>query len=162
MSIQEAASAIVALINSKPTSPTRDEIEAVLRCADFRAPFLLSPSLASIHEVIARLREANVIAGKLLAGPEFDAAEAEVIRWEERLEELEARIPNPPRSPHDILLRAVVARYFDGVADGPMESLGGDVFERRAARLIESVLQWHGFDPAKIVDLPGRPRGSVA
>lgn len=172
MSISEAAGAILELINSRPRTPTQEEIEAVLfarwdphealvlermepRPVEAgsmpRGGCISSPLLDRILEAMAAQRAANKVAGGRLFGPEFDAAEAEVRTWDKRIEELEAEIPNPPRSDGDIVMRAVLARWFVlEDLSGVMTALDdGDVCDKRAARLIEAVLQRHGLDPAK-------------
>jgi hypothetical protein len=151
MSIAQAASAVIALINSKPTSPTQAEIEAILaRTCQPKVACTSSPLLESILEAMAAHRAADTVAGRLV-GDDYRAAEAKVIEWGERLAELEDEIPNPPRGDADIAMRAVLARYSaDEHRDGTMAALDdGDVCDSRAARLIEAVLQCYGLDPAK-------------
>jgi hypothetical protein len=167
MSISEVAGAIVALINSKPTSPTQAAIEAVLFAHwDPHEAILLermeprpgsSLLAAQLREAMVRHRAADAHQGSLSpSDTAYAAAGAEERRCKERLDELEEEIPSPPESAEDILLRAVLARYHaDETPDGTMGGLDSPcVFEYSASYLVEAVLQWHGLDPTKVIALP--------
>jgi hypothetical protein len=143
---QEAAAAIVALINSSPRSPRQDEIEAILGRIG-AAP----AHEASISDLRIRLRKAMEkadaalqVACHLLPGTECDLADAERARWLEEIAAMEKEIPNPPRCYEDLAVRAEVARYGGDVVDGKLMEAEDeeDVFLGPAGRLIEAVLQF--------------------
>jgi hypothetical protein len=132
-----------ALINSRPQCPRRDEIEAILKKVIWGDTD--GPDVLEVRTVLARLAESRDAAGKLHDwGPEFDAANDKIDRWMAKLDELEAQIPNPPRSYVDLVILAEIARAGADVGgDGRMAELDdNDCFERPAARLIEAVLQF--------------------
>src|SRR5262245_48916723 len=117
-SIQQAAAAIVRLINSSPRSPRQEEIEAILvrvePLAQNEAP-PISGLRIRLRKAMAGYNEALGVAAKSL-GPEFDRAEAEQTAWGEEIAALEAEIPNPPQCFEDRVARAEIARHGgDGV-----------------------------------------------
>jgi hypothetical protein len=142
-----AAAEIVALINSRPQSPREDEIETIIAgIAGVGTPKSRSTPdlLLRVREAIARADAATEAMSSLLDGPEFDAALAEVERWEDEVEALEEQIPSPPRCLEDLMVRAEIAR-FGGETDREgrfVEAENGDIFTGPAARLVEAVLQF--------------------
>jgi hypothetical protein len=108
---EQAAEAIVALINSRPTTPRLDEIVAIIARVGSN-PVTLPRLSAEIRAKIAELRAAYDVVAKLHPGPDFDAAEARVDLLADELNDLEEQIPNPPRSLADIVMRADVAMYW--------------------------------------------------
>jgi len=112
LSSEEAAAAIVALINSSPRSPRQDEIEAIL------ARIMPAPATdVPISDLRIRLRKAMANSdaalqrASRLLGAEFDIAEAERVQWGDEIAAMEKEIPNPPRSFEDLVARAEIARY---------------------------------------------------
>ena len=146
LSSEEAAAAIVALINSSPRSPRQDEIEAIL------ARIMPAPATdVPISDLRIRLRKAMAnsdaalrVASRLPPGAECDLAEAERAQWLDEIAAMEAEIPNPPRSFEDLVARAEIARYGGDVVAGKLMEAEDeeDVFLGPAARLIEAVLQF--------------------
>src|SRR5262245_57540265 len=110
---------------------------------------------------MARYDEAVGVQAKLYPGAEHDAAEAEVMRWTATLKELEAQVPNPPRSYADLVLLAEIGRHGANLGrDGRMAELdANDVFARPAARLIEAVLHFTGSDIGKALAPPSSATG---
>ena len=151
LSSEEAAAAIVALINSSPRSPRQDEIEAIL------ARIMPAPATdVPISDLRIRLRKAMAnsdaalrVASRLPPGAECDLAEAERAQWLDEIAAMEAEIPNPPRSFEDLVARAEIARYGGDVVAGKLMEAEDeeDVFLGPAARLIEAVLQFSGSLP---------------
>jgi hypothetical protein len=143
LAVEQAATAIIALINSRPRCPSRDEIEAILNKITW-AGATDSYDVVEVRRVVARLAESREATGKLHDGPEFEAANGNIDRWKAKLDELEAQVPNPPRSFNDLVILAEIARAGADVGkDGGMVELDDDdCFERPAARLIEAVLQF--------------------
>jgi hypothetical protein len=152
-SVQEAAAAIVRLINSSPQSPRQEEIEAIIAKAlqpavSGAAP--ASPLLTRIRETAARLEDAFEAHAKVIPGdPVEGTAEDRVEQIEAELEALEGEIPSPPQSFADLVAWAEIARAGADVRDdGTLgEASAPDVFERPAARLVEAVLQFGGSSP---------------
>jgi hypothetical protein len=157
--IQEAAAAIVALINSSPRSPRQDEIEAIIARDVIEAIIARIGSVpaqaAPISDLRIRLRKAMAKADaaldascKLLDGPEFATAEAELSTWNDEIAAMESEIPNPPRCFEDLVARAEIARHGGDVVDGKLMEAEDeeDVFLGPAARLIEAVLKYRGAD----------------
>lgn len=151
LSVQEAAAAaVVALINSSPRSPRQEEIEAILGhiapdahvCAtgNNRTSLLRT----EIAKATAQATKALHVMANLRAGAEHDLAEADLDYWEERVEQLEGEIPNPPQCFEDLVARAEIALHGGDVVDGKLMEAENheDVFLGPAARLIEAVLQF--------------------
>ena len=145
LSSEEAAAAIVALINSSPRSPRQDEIEAIL------ARIMPAPATdVPISDLRIRLRKAMANSdaalqrASRLLGAEFDIAEAERVQWGDEIAAMEKEIPNPPRCFEDLVARAEIARYGGDVVDGKLMEAEDeeDVFLGPAGRLIEAVLQF--------------------
>jgi hypothetical protein len=150
--MQEAAAAIVALINSSPRSPRQEEIEAILArvgTAPTREARPISDLRIRIRKAIAQAEAALHVVGELPAGPKFELAQADLNTWEDEIAALEDDIPNPPRSYDDLLARAEVARHGGDVVDGKLMEAENqeDVFVGPAARLVEAVLQYRGAQP---------------
>lgn len=151
IAVQAAAAEVLALIQSRPTSPWPHEIEAILSKAI--APQPLASSVASsppprlaqyIRATISRLHEGWDVLEHLVKGPEFHVAEADVEALTDELRALEEQL-FPPSSCGDLVLLAEIARCGAGVVNGRMVELDeDDAFLRRAARLIEAVMQFDG------------------
>jgi hypothetical protein len=157
-SVQQAAEAIVALINASPRSPRIEEIEAVIaKCVPSNAvasPAPTPPLLAKIRDAARRLEETFDVYGKIRPGdPNEDTVTAKLDQIQAELEDLEGKIPSPPRSFVDLVAWAEIARAGAGIhKDGTIaETQEDDVFQRPAARLMEAVLQMgacgHGPPP---------------
>ena len=147
LSSQEAAAAVVALINSNPRSPRQEEIEAIIAKAVSSLPEPSagsSPLLPKIREAVIRLNEAFDVQGKVHPYDKAadDAAQARIDEFQDALEELEDQIPSPAQSFSDLVAWAEIAHAGADVRrDGTMaEAEQDDVFSRPAARLIEAVL----------------------
>ena len=95
-----------------------------------------------IRDTIERSDALYPVLGKLRAGAKFDEKKAEALHNEIR--QLETQIPDPPQSFMDLLARAEIARFgADRNESGEMAELTSqDVFEGRAARLIDAVIQF--------------------
>ena len=126
IAVQAAAAEVLALIQSRPTSPWPHEIEAILSKAI--APQPLPSSVASsppprlaqdIRATIARLHEAWDVLEHLVKGPEFHVAEADVEALTDELRALEEQL-FPPSSCGDLVLLAEIARCGAGVVNGRM------------------------------------------
>ena len=142
------AAAIMQLINSKPTSPTQAEIEAVLARAVSPPAPATSPLLAQIRDTARRLEEAFDVYGKIKPNDtEEPAAQAKIDQIENELEAMEGQIPSPPQTFTDLLAWAEIARAGADIRkDGTIaETSERDVFQRPAARLVEAVLQMAGW-----------------
>jgi hypothetical protein len=144
--IAACAAEIVALINSKSTSPTQQEIEAVLGRIRDGAPAPVSDLRVRLRSAMAKADAAVKVAGRLMPGAEFDLAEAEVARCAEGIRAIEDEIPSPPRSFEDLVARAEIARHGGEVLDGKLKEAEDreDTFQGPAARLIVAVLQFGG------------------
>ena len=68
------------------------------------------PLLPKIRKTVSRVAEAFDALGPLHAGPEEQAAEAEVDRAQAALKELEEQVPSPPRSFGDLVALAEITR----------------------------------------------------
>jgi hypothetical protein len=140
VNVEQAAAAIVKLINAKPRTPTVAEIEAVIAKA---VPPVMTAStlLPQVRQTVARLAEAERVAGELelISKADFDAASAEVDGLRAELRALEDQAAGAG----DLVALAAIAKAGADVGfDGKMEELDlDDAFERAAARLIEAVLQ---------------------
>jgi len=151
---REAATAILALIHSRPQSPRIEEIEAIL--SRFVEPAAPQEALASdirirLRKAMARHDEAFAVAAKTM-GTECEQANAHLDIWGAEISALEAEIPNPPRCFEDLVARAEVARHGGDIVDGKLMEAEDeeDVFLGPAARLIEAVLQLGGADPCAL------------
>jgi hypothetical protein len=148
LSVIEAATAIVALINSRAQSPWPQEIEAIIaKIAPGEAPARHASELGhKIRAAIARADEAEQ-AMAALSREAFEAASALADQRHAELDLLEERLPNPPMTFGDIVIRAELAN-FGADKDRDKRTMSalhkGDCFERPAARLIEAVLQFAG------------------
>jgi hypothetical protein len=142
LSVEQAATAIIDLMNSRPQCPGRDEIEAILKKMTWAR--IDGSVVLEVRRVSALLAERERAAGKL-KGAAFHAANAERARWQARLDELEAQVPNPQSSFSDLVVLAEIAHAGAEVGeDGRMAEIDEpDIFERPAARLVEAVLQFH-------------------
>jgi hypothetical protein len=150
--ITVAAAEFHTLINSKPQSPTKDELATIIAKAALPAPDASVPRLraewealaAEIRAAMAQEDAAIAACGDLDAGPAFDKADALVDKCRDELRALVARLPNPPRTFADIALMAEIAfHYADHEVSGCMEELDDDdKFISSSARLIEAVLQF--------------------
>jgi hypothetical protein len=147
-SVQQAASAIVALINSSPRSPRQEEIEAIIANVAPSGTAPATPLLMKIRETAARLGEAFDVQGKVHPADKAadKAAQARIDEFQDELDQLEDQIASPPQSFADLVAWAEIARSgADLHTDGTMgEAEEDDVFLRPAARLIEAVLQFGG------------------
>jgi hypothetical protein len=149
MDNKQAAAAVVALINARPHSPTQAEIANIIAKAveRGRAPAPARSELGDkIRAAIALAAAAEEAEVKLEMGSDgCRAAELTTCqRWAE-LRALEAKIPNPPRSFEDVLLRAEIAHFSAGkLIDGSLEFDCDDCAVSSAARLIEAVLHLGG------------------
>src|SRR5690348_4100722 len=93
MNVEQAAAAIVELVNARPATPSAGEIAAILQKMTWAASSDC-PDVREVRRLSALLAECEQVAGDL-KGAAFDAAEAERARCRAELDELEARIPNP-------------------------------------------------------------------
>jgi hypothetical protein len=134
---QEAAAAIVALINSSPRSPREEEIEAIIAklATDAHARPALSPVHLRYRELLAELRtyeEPGVAEGE-----EGDAAFA---AFQKKVSAFEREIwAKPAETLADVLLRGEIALHNENglmdTLDDPDPNLG----DRAAAELIRAV-----------------------
>jgi len=144
---EHAADAIIALINSRAQSPTKDELVAII-LDNFGAGVSPRSGTASLppNNLVTRIREALARAEEAyrpLASSDCD--EKAVDRALVDLDAVEAQLSNPPRSDVDVLSRALIAFFWTNKEDGQMRELDSDDrYERSAARLIECVLQFCG------------------
>ena len=152
MNNQEAAAAIVRLINTSPRSPRVEEIEAILACIAPDAHVCASGNTRTsllrtkIAEATAQADKALHVSAGLLDGAEYDLAEADLNFWKERLKKIEDEIPNPPQCFEDLVARAEIAWYGGDIVDGRLMEAEDEeeVFIGPAGRLIEAVLQFPG------------------
>ena len=159
LTIEQAAAAIVELINGRFGSPRKDEIEAIVARAVGPA-FLETTSftdgqarlLEAVRECVAAERALDEAGEKTIAEltrEEYEAADARFTAAEERVDKLAAELPNPLRSSADVALRAWVAFcHADKDPHGRLAGLSDDETDQAAAtsaRLIEAVLRSSGF-----------------
>jgi hypothetical protein len=143
-SAEQAADAILALINSRPRNPTSAEIAAVIRQFSPQDAAEETPLAAQIRAAMAAKEAADEACAKPLDGPAFDEAEALCDQRRAELLVLARRIPSPPHTLEHVALLAELAFHF-AVRDrnGRMEELeDDDMFMLFSARLIEAVLQF--------------------
>jgi hypothetical protein len=147
LTTQQAAVAIIDLINAQPTSPRQDEIEAVVaRAAAPTFPAIATLSgpqallLEAIHGCVAAEKALNA-AG--LPGDQYDAADARFTDALRRVRELSERLPSP-RSSTDIVLLAQAAWCAADKANGRIEA--ADHTEAAQVRVVEAVLELAGVD----------------
>lgn len=97
----------------------------------------------AIRSAIERLQEAERLSFETNGREGEQAVEQ---GWAD-LQALEDQIPRPPRSIEDIVLQAEIAFFAtDKTGGGDLLELDSvDVFERSAARLVQSVLQLAGM-----------------
>jgi hypothetical protein len=166
--ISTAAAEIVALINSRAQSPWPQEIEAIIAkvAPAAEAPAQRASELGhKIRAAIARANEAEQ-AMAALSGEAFEAASAIADQRHAELDLLEEQLPNPPMTFDDIVIRAELA-YFGADKDRDNRTMSaldeGDCFDKPAARLIESVLQFAGRSISEMGSAgPLAPSGSPA
>jgi hypothetical protein len=146
--IQQAAAAIVRLINSSPRSPRQEEIEAIIANVATSGIAPATPLLTKIRETATRLHEAYDVLGSVHPADKAadQAAQARIDELQDELEELGDQIASPPQSLTDLVAWAEIAHSGADVrADGSIgEAEDDDVFLRPAARLIEAVLRFGG------------------
>jgi hypothetical protein len=154
--VEQAAKAIVELINERPTSPRQDEIEAIVGRTVVQAslaPTSLSDDqdrlLEAVQEYLAAERALDE-SGKTTTTR--DEEEPFIRRSDsaiERLNVLAAELPSPPRSLTDVVLLGLVAFcHADKHLNGRLVNLTNDEADHdeiAAARLIEAILQFVGF-----------------
>jgi hypothetical protein len=149
--IEQAAQAVVDLINNKPQSPTLAEVMEILwqsaigKVSLARGP---APEETSLPAQVRSAMAAESTASRGCVEREDDRASdgAEVV-YQRRLTELLvliSRIPNQPRTFEDIVLLAEVAFHFAECDDnGRMAEIDDDdVFLSAAARVVQAVLDF--------------------
>jgi hypothetical protein len=143
LTIQQAAAEIIQLINTRPTSPRPDEIEAIIaRVASgcsLLAAMPLSAEQAQLHEAIQHL----VDIGKTMGAEDYrEGLEKRHHQAYCRVEELAERIPTPARSLTDVILRAQVAWALADRQDGVLRDIDEPDAEGAAARTIQAVFDF--------------------
>ena len=143
---QQAAAAIVALINSSPRSPRQDEIEAILaRIGHAPAQDVpISDLRIRLRKAIAKSNAALDVLARLPDGAEFHLAEAERAMWEDEIAAIEKEIPTRrgPSKTSWPVPRSRVTAATSWMASLIEAENDEDVFEGPAARLIEAVLHF--------------------
>jgi hypothetical protein len=144
LTVAEAATAIVALINTRPVSPRREELEAIIaRAAPASAARMVLPPLSPLH---LRYRESLAEIARLddnyySLAMSADEKEAAVEAACERAMALERETwATPAKTLADVLLRGEMALYNE---NGVMESLHDPEAyydERAVAQLIKAVV----------------------
>ena len=144
LSIEQAAIHILRLIDRGAAPPSVDELKTILKRMAWVPDANCSTVLGEVRRVAARLHESYELAGKLPAGADFDAANAETARWRAALGELEDRVSNASGSYGDLMVLAEIARFGAAVGEngGTADLVADDLFVRPAVRLIEAVLQF--------------------
>src|SRR5262245_12415713 len=100
--------------------------------------------LVKIKEALARTVALHDVLGELLPGAHFDAVEKKLAARYHEITQLEAQIPDPPKSITDLLSRAEIARFgADLDKNGEIAELTSQgVFQGPSARLIDAVIQF--------------------
>jgi hypothetical protein len=148
LTTEQAAAAIVQLINARPDSPRHDEIEAIVgRAAG--APTLATASLseqqARLHEAIQECVAAEkALNATDLPADQYEAADARFTDALRRVGKLSERLPSPTRSITDIILLAQAAYCTMEKGEDGIDV--DDSVEAAAARLIEAVLRFAGVN----------------
>ena len=143
---EQAAAAIVALINKRPGSPTAGEIEAVIAKCLQPAPtigvidFVRLPALSAEH-----LAYRNLIAeiGRFDADDERDAEESEatLTRLMEQASEMERECwAEPAQTWADVLLRGEIALYNENGVMASLDDPKAYYDDRANAQLIKAVV----------------------
>lgn len=116
LSVNQAADAIVALINAQPRSPRADEIAAVIARATMAAPVEIGETTElslEIRRVIKEIDANNATLNTLQEeGPAWDECQRQINANQARLDELVARMPETPRSFGELLTVAEIAYHW--------------------------------------------------
>ena len=150
LTAEQAAAAIVNLINSQPHSPRQADIAAIVAraVADPMKPMpvpaqSVSPLVLKIRAAIG-LADAAEQADCEVASHDIEDEARSTALVEQRnaeLYELVAQFPDPPCSPEHGLIRAEVAYHFaDKDAEGRLIFNDDDCTAGPAARLIKAIL----------------------
>jgi len=143
-SANHAAQSIIDLINSRPTSPRLDELEAIIAKAVMLVSSRASPEIPALspehhayRKLVAEIERYNE-PGYIADNEETEAAFS---RLQEQACELETQIwAKPAKTLADLLLRAEIALFNE---NGVMDYLGDNAAyydDRAQAQLIQAVL----------------------
>src|SRR5262245_43804532 len=109
LTVQQAAGAIVALINERPISPRQDEVEAIIARA---VGGVVSTPITELESRLLGAVDECLAAEKVIhEGTYSNMDDANARFWAalEHVDELAAQLPTAPPSPNEIVLRAKVA-----------------------------------------------------
>jgi hypothetical protein len=134
---KQATAAILKLINSRPTSPRQDEIEAIIVRAVLATESPLSDDQAGLLEAIHEFDAAQRALEN--AGDDDEDEEARFTAAERRVGELAERLPTPTRSFTEIVLLTQVAHCYACRDDE------ADPDQIAAARLIQAIHEFAGI-----------------
>jgi hypothetical protein len=154
--IEQAAQAVVNLINSRPHGPSCAEIAEIMQQSAIRNQRVsssrdLAPEETSLPAQLRSAIAAECTASRACVEREDGrASDDAAVVYQQRLTELLAlisRIPNQPRTFEDIVLLAEVAFHFAECDDkGRMAEIDDDdLFLSAAARVVQAVLDFAGM-----------------
>ena len=136
-SAEQAADAIIALINASPTTPRRDELAGII--STVAAPMkALSPEHLAYRELRA---EVDRYCARVERSKESEDYEAEINALLERVSDMEKTIwATPATTLADLLLRAEIAENNENGAMDDLDNPDAYLDDRAFAQLIRAAL----------------------